>query len=173
MILEQLMLQHRDPKSALAVAYLAAPDAFPGLPRRIGNIRVKLLKIPSFEPCTAWTLFEDQGTFCVRRIEWNQREDPETSPGAQGSDAAINSSIATTLLDGLTALTIPVAPKTREAGIDGVSYSVIIGDYWCNSEFAWWVEPPEEWKKLAIWYDRAIAAFEAVLPVRTPENPEA
>ncbi|RYD63265.1 MAG: hypothetical protein EOP83_12630 [Verrucomicrobiaceae bacterium] len=172
MILQHLMLQHRDPDSALAVAYFAAPDAFPGLPRSKGQLKVKLLKVPSFEPYSAWALFEHEGSYRIRRIEWDHGMKLAKMPGTYGSEAELDASTAAALLSELASITIPAVQASKAWGLDGVSYAIAIGSFWCSSEFSWWSEPPAGWSELAAWYDRALAAFESALPVSTLRNPE-
>jgi hypothetical protein len=172
MILANLMLHHREPSQALAVAYLAEPDAFPGLPSRKGQPVVKLLRIPTFEAYSAWALFEFEGAFHVRRIEWEHGMKLANVPGLYGSEAELDPATATSLLSDLAALSVPPVQKPGAYGFDGVGYAIIAGDHWCCAEFCWWEKPPEKWSDLAGWYDRALAAFDAVLPVNTLGNQE-
>lgn len=172
MILEHLMCHHHgNPDHELAVAYLANPDAFPGLPRRRSNLKVKLLRIPSFEAYSAWALSEHEGSYRVRRIECDHGMKLATLPGSYGSEAELDTSTATALLSELATMSVPVIQTRKAFGFDGTSYGIVTGDHRCNSEFSWWVKPPEGWSALAVWYDRALAAFEEALPISTLRNP--
>ena len=171
MILANLMLHHREPSQALAVAYLAVPDEFPGLPSRKGQPVVNLLRIPTFEAYSAWALFEFAGSFRVRRIEWEHGMKLANPPGLYGSEAELDPATATSLLDDLAALSVPPAQKPGAYGFDGTSYAIIAGSDLCCAEFCWWEKPPEGWSELADWYHRALSTFDAVLPVNTLGNP--
>jgi hypothetical protein len=173
MLLEQLMCQvHGKPDQELAVAYLANPDAFPGLPSPKGLPKVKLLKIPTFEPYSAWALFAHEGSYRVRRIEWDRGMKLGTLPGTYGSEADLDPSTANALLSEIAAMSVPAIQKPNKFGFDGTSYAIVTGEYLCSSEFSWWEEAPEGWGELAAWYDRALSAFEAVLPISTLRNAE-
>jgi hypothetical protein len=173
MIIETLMCHHHgNPDHELAVAYLANPDAFPGLPRPKGHIKVKLLKIPAFHAYSVWALLEHEGSYRVRRIEWDHGMKLAKLPGTYGSEAELDPSTATDLLNELATLSVPAMQSPPAFGLDGVSFALVIGSFWGSSEFSWWCEPPAGWSELAAWYDRAHDAFEAVLPVSTLRNPE-
>jgi hypothetical protein len=172
MILERLMFHHRDPDDALALAHLARPESFPGLPRRNGFPKVKLLQFPSFEAYSVWALFENEGAYRVRRIEWDHGMKLAKLPGAYGSEGELDASTAATLFSELATITVPALQAPTAFGTDGVTYGIVIGSPWYSSEFSWWCEPPAGWSELATWYDRALSTFEAVLPVSTLRNPE-
>lgn len=129
-----------------------------------------LLRVPSFEAYSVWALYKNDEDYRIRRIEWDpgmklpQPGQPTLPKEAMGSEVGFDSVTGAALLGELGAMSVPVVQTPKRFGLDGVSYAIVTGSYLCSTELSWWQEPPDGWSELGDWFDRAVAAFDAVLP---------
>ena len=163
MLLETLMLQYRQPEQARAMAYLAAPDLYPGLPKRRSLEVLRLLRIA--DPMSVWALSKSGETYWVRRIEWVWGEIVGSTTGVFAAETELDSATVEDLIGEFAEMAVPTMPTPECYLISGgVSYAIRVGDYSLSTEYSWTHDPPQAWVPLASWYERMHAVFEAALP---------
>jgi hypothetical protein len=52
-------------------------------------------------------------------------------------------------------LRLPSLVKSDRLGLDGTSYSIVIGDYMRESKYSWWEELPKEWADLGVIFEES------------------
>jgi hypothetical protein len=65
------------------------------------------------------------------------------------------------LLDAFRGVTIPVGLSPPASGEDGVSFELLVGDFWGCCRLHWWCDLPKEWRQLQRLVRRMSEAFEA------------
>lgn len=129
-------------------------------------------RLPSFDPSASWTLISVDDVWLVRRIALAVvHEGPDWNEHSFGSEGVLDASVAMHLLKDLSSLAVPMF-DTRSAtiGLDGMCLRLQL---WrgTNQQAAveWWGSAPESWWPVRDFMERAIEAFEAVLPASTYE----
>lgn len=170
MLFTRLLLHHWKSPEIRELCYLTEPGSFPKLPSKKGDPEFILLRIPSFEAYCSWAFYKQEDRYRIRRIEWDpgmklpQTGQPPRPTEALGTEAELDAAFGTALHAELMAMSVPLVQAPKMSGWDGTSYGIIAGSHLCATEFSWWMEPPSGWSELGNWYDKALAAFEAVLP---------
>lgn len=149
-----------------ASPFLGDALSFPGLPdhRRAQPIFL-IYRLPSFLPCSSWTLLEVGGVWKVRRIV-------EALPASAlsherhtfGSEMDFAGRLAENLIDAFGALKLSPPPRSNSVGIDGTCYGIRFMDNMSSMELSWWHKAADGFRELPVFLERAIDEFEAVLP---------
>lgn len=127
----------------------------------------QLLVLPSFQDSICWELRsiarpKAASESRLYQVRWSFGADCEAfrspvervrhprpfKPSIATRSGVVAMSDFGSVIDTLSSAAIPLMPKSPPSGADGTSYELAIGDYFCNSRIAWWVELPAEWKGL-------------------------
>ena len=160
------MLMHLEEK---AIELLTHPEKYPGLRQlNLSSIKLRIWQYPAFDVYSSWTLYEENGYFGIRRIQWDRLTKAlQTYPIIYGSDRLLPAETVTSLLDKLTAIKLPPFLKVPAFGLDGTFYGIKFGSLYSSAQFCWWSYLPEDWFSLAEWFREAVNSFEFYLPAST------
>jgi hypothetical protein len=53
------------------------------------------------------------------------------------------------ILSRLRSVRIPLTLAQMSAGLDGTSFELAVGNFFCNARIGWWCKLPNEWQELA------------------------
>jgi hypothetical protein len=129
---------------------------------------LRLWRYPAFEAFRAWAAIGAKDGLFLRRIVWDQRAGGLT-PALYGAEAPLEKEVFGKLLAELRGIELPPFVEVSTIGIDGVSCGIETGSYMASASLAWWGTPPAAWAPLANWHAHAMAVFEGMLPLSTPD----
>ena len=114
----------------------------------IGFRRVQVFYAPSFDPGFSWDIRESDGQYCLYR----------SLVVTHGMDYMLKgyyqlnypSPELNLYFDRLRALSLAISPVYNNmTGADGTNFQLaLFGDMWSTIRFAWWSDPPLQWKDL-------------------------
>lgn len=158
-------------KSDEAQELLQHPERYPALvPRQVGDRKLLIWVFPVFGICTSWSVFQDDGGYVVRRIEWNADKEyasMEVPPATVGSEAKLPTALFESLVARLE--DIPYKTFTQGGGThtDGESYTIQFGQQTSMTQIHWMNWYPAQWQPLKDWFRHASDVFDSVLPQST------
>ncbi|MBE9029084.1 hypothetical protein IQ266_04825 [filamentous cyanobacterium LEGE 11480] len=159
----------------LEKARLMSPEQYPGLvDRPLSQRKILLWRSPTFSAAASWSVFQVGQSCWLRRLIWNKHAElvlsglVNSEPDICGCDCLIDADPVNQLLIELAQLSLQPFPSDVDiGGRDGAQYSLLVGNHMQSCQFNFWdVCLPAGWKPLLAWSEKAIAQFEAVLPVR-------
>jgi hypothetical protein len=136
----------------------------------------QLLVLPSFECPYSWDVLRDpHGVYTLYRTCWRlDRDDAAFEsraerakypvpfvPTIETAAVPISSDDLRELLDAFRGVSIPVGVAPPASGEDGVSFELLVGDFWGGCRLRWWCDLPREWRPLQPLVRRMSDAFEA------------
>ncbi len=151
-----------------ALACLAAPETYPGLPPiERSAIILRLFRFEALGLYSVWAVADEMKGSAVRRIIWERPRDVGPGviePTIFGSHAPIASSLLEARLRALAAVVLPPFVPVSGIGLDGVHFGIERGSSLRQACLYWWCDPPHEWIGVQEWFDETTAMLEAALP---------
>lgn len=148
----------------------------------------RIIVDPSFTTVENWRLFRRHKTtpesYVVRWIFWNQQRDLERilapsrvlpamrrygprqlGPMLETGEAALAPELADALFHRLAGIAVPVYAPPAGIGLDGATYHLRTGDFFCGAEYSWRETPPEPWLPLHDVVGALLRAFRELVPI--------
>jgi hypothetical protein len=130
----------------------------------------RILETPTFGAPKGWHICQsrpgtDQGVYFASVYVWEKIKDWERfdspvkriasrvdvsqiQPTVKTNHIELDEDFIEGLLQRIRHLKLPITPERSTIGLDGVTYEILFGNYFCNSSFSWWAEAPGEWIEL-------------------------
>jgi len=136
----------------------------------------QLLVLPSFECPYSWDVLRNpHGVYTLNHTCWRLDKDNAAfesrserakhpvpfAPTIETAVVPIPSGQLRGLLEAFRGVSIPVGLAQPASGEDGVSFELLIGDFWGMCRLNWWCYLPREWRPLQLLVRRMSEAFEA------------
>lgn len=157
------MEQHR-----LAIAKFENAHCFEGLPKLSSSIqRLRIWQYPSFEPISSWSVFGHGDILDLRRLQWDRRKEfPSNNSITQifGAQAKISQEAFAPLVNELAQITFNPLIEDKSIHLDGTEYGIELGADASRRIITWRDNPPDDWRSLMDWHQRAILFLEQFLP---------
>ena len=151
-----------------ATALLENPLTYPGLEEhsRRASVVLRVWRYPSFEAHCSWAVITSRGIYFLRRVIWDHSAQEQTELVTFADEVPLDRQVYSDLLNDLQAITLrPFLANNVSTG-DGTHYGVETLVFTTWARMNWWVTPPPDWAPLQAWHQRAVKAFEALLPAR-------
>ena len=124
---------------------------------------------PAFDPPVSWRLFEqrsrrsDENSYFASYLCWRSdvdlakfrspverlRHPRPLLPTFETFDVEVDSSLAQSMVAGVSSAVIPAYVPKHSIGTDGISYDLTIGDGFVKARYHWWWKAPEPWQPLS------------------------
>jgi hypothetical protein len=162
---------HENAVGRAAIARLAAPEAYPGLPPlKQSEVILRLLRFDGLGAYCVWILSRAADRYVVRRVVWDRSRDAQpgaVDPTTYGSDALVVAADVEADLTALHDVSVRLFLPKRMLGVDGVTFGVEYGGSWRTARLYWWSSgSAHEWQARQDWFDMVVARFDRVLPPR-------
>ena len=138
------------------------------VPNEVGVMRLfQILILPSFTPSVGWEICRKvsrsgETKFFAVHSCWQIEEDfkkfetpvdrlqypRELSPTIETISFEITGEIVESFFDKLKSIAIPTYTNTGIFGCDGTHFEFSFGHSFLSAKYAWWEDPPSEWKQL-------------------------
>jgi hypothetical protein len=161
-------LEHEDAIGRAALARLARPESYPGLPvLERSAILLRLFRFEGVGRYWVWIVVPSHHEYTVRRVMWDRPGDyrpAATTPTTFGSDAVAQSAEIDARLAQLQACLLHPFVRTSIVGLDGVNFGVEYGTYFQRARLCWWSGAAADWHALQEWFDAMVKYLDDVLP---------
>lgn len=88
----------------------------------------------------------------------------QLGPMLETGEAELVPELAEALLQRLAGVAVPVYAPPAGIGLDGATYYLRTGNFFCGGEYSWWETPPEPWLPLHEAVSALLHAFRALAP---------
>ncbi|WP_254513650.1 hypothetical protein [Anatilimnocola floriformis] len=127
----------------------------------------QLLILPSFDNPVSWDVVsyfsrEDGKQTRLVRSTWRMDVDHEAlrspverqkhprpyQPTLESGWVLLDAEKLEALLAQVRSIRIPLLVAEAPMGLDGITYELAFGEFFCNSRIVWWCNMPQEWREL-------------------------
>ena len=149
--------------------------------------QIQILVLPSFDDPYVWEVFQkgrrNDINYELVHVCWrrdfdrvafespvNRLKYPHAfKPTIETRIAMIASETIINFLHHFRQIAVPLAVPDAPAGLDGTSYELAVGTFWCSARIRWWVRLPSQWAQLQSPLDSLLMHFKQLLP-ETPQS---